>query len=227
MSTEEVWHNNGRKNAMQQRSIGTKAEIKVSLFELGKTHFQVTESRVWRRRDKLRVRMWAALAYKNHVHNAINYIGIILHSNELRAIRSWPIRGVGGRSRVRKLTSERFFKFSSVKKKLRTIFRRKEKKIKSCGRSLSCKDLPARGTVCMSDFEGCGAVEYIYLKSWSTWLLAMPPPRSEIFKEMSSLPLTIVTLIGGMLPLSWCVSITARIEFLNNSNKMWYRCDGT
>lgn len=104
-------------------------------------------------------------------------------------------------------------------------FRRKKirnRKIKIFEMSRRCLwNSPANGTVCMSDFEGCGAVEYMYLNSWSTWLLAMPPPRSEIFTEMSSFPLAIVTLIGGIFPLSWCVSITALIEFLNNSKRMW------
>lgn len=45
---------------------------------------------------------------------------------------------------------------------------------------------------------------------------------------MSSLPLTIVTSTGGWCSASqpWC-SMIARMEFLNNSNSMWYRCDGT
>lgn len=76
------------------------------------------------------------------------------------------------------------------------------RKVKKSFQGKIVDDSPAKGTVCMSDLDGCGAVEYMYLKSWSTWLLAIPPPRSEILTLMSSFPLTIVTLMGGTSPLS-------------------------
>jgi hypothetical protein len=46
--------------------------------------------------------------------------------------------------------------------------------------------------------------------------------------QMSSRPLTTVTSMGGWCSAlePWC-SMTARIEFLNNSNSMWYRWEGT
>lgn len=67
----------------------------------------------------------------------------------------------------------------------------------------------------MSDFDGCGAVLYIYLNSWSAWDRGMPPPLSATLTQMSSRPRTTVTSMGGMFNEScpWC-SITARMEFL-------------
>lgn len=102
------------------------------------------------------------------------------------------------------------------------LIRRYKIKISTINRlNTSTFNQPANGTVWMSFFDGCGAVLYMYLNNWSTWLRGMPPPRSEIFTQISSLPKTIVTWIGGIESLSWCVSMTALIEFLNNSNSMW------
>lgn len=42
----------------------------------------------------------------------------------------------------------------------------------------------------------------------------------------SSLALTIIVLIGGKSSFSLWDSTTARIAFLYNSNKIWYKCDG-
>ncbi|KAF9805552.1 hypothetical protein SFRURICE_020937 [Spodoptera frugiperda] len=44
-------------------------------------------------------------------------------------------------------------------------------------------------------------------------------------RQTSSCPLTRLTVMGGGQ--SSCVSITARMEFLNSSNSMWYKWDGT
>jgi hypothetical protein len=56
----------------------------------------------------------------------------------------------------------------------------------------------------------------------STWTI------NGTLTQMSSRPLTTVTSIGGWCSAlePWC-SMTARIEFLNNSNSMWYRWEGT
>lgn len=43
-----------------------------------------------------------------------------------------------------------------------------EKKLSQISQGEVFNDSPANGTVCISDLEGCGAVEYMYLKSWST-----------------------------------------------------------
>lgn len=49
----------------------------------------------------------------------------------------------------------------------------------------------------------------------------------EIFKQISSFPFTITTFKGGIVSASWCFSMTALMEFLNSSKRMWYKCEGT
>uniref|UniRef100_A0A2H1WE90 SFRICE_013277 n=1 Tax=Spodoptera frugiperda TaxID=7108 RepID=A0A2H1WE90_SPOFR len=49
--------------------------------------------------------------------------------------------------------------------------------------------------------------------------------QADHLNKTSSCPLTRLTVMGGGQ--SSCVSITARMEFLNSSNSMWYKWDGT